>query len=258
MIVVKLGGAEGNDPGPVLDDLAARDDWLLAHGASAATDDLQRRLGQTPEHATSPSGHRYRVSTDEAVEALTMAAARRNRELVADLRSRDVRAVGLSGVDVAVARRKEAVRAVRDGRTVVVRDRSGIVEAIDTRPLEVLLEVGVHPVLTVPAVTPDGEMVNVDADRMAAALAVEVGAEALLLLSDVPGLLEDPDDPGSLVREVPRDGIDDALDDLAEGRFKRKLVAARTALAGGVPEVRIGASSAGVDAVVDGEGTVVR
>lgn len=258
MIVVKVGGAEGNDPAPVLDDLAEREDWVLVHGASAATDDLQRRLGQTPEHTTSPSGHRYRVSTDEAVEALTMAAARLNRELVADLRSRGADAVGLSGVDVVDARRKEAVRAVRDGRTVVVRDRSGIVESVRPLPVAALLDHGIAPVVTVPATTPDGELVNVDADRMAAALAAELGAETLVLLSDVPGLLEDPDDPGSLVDELPREGIDEALDDLAQGRFKRKLVAARTALDGGVPEVRIGASAAGVDATLAGEGTVIR
>lgn len=258
MIVVKLGGADGNAAEPVTDDLRSREDWVLVHGASAATDDLQRRLGGTPEHATSPSGHRYRVSTDEAVEALTMAAAHRNRELVAELRASGVDAVGLSGVEVATARRKQAVRAVRDGRTVVVRDRSGVVQSVRPLPVAALLEQGLAPVVTVPATTPDGELVNVDADRMAAALAAELGAESLVILSNVPGLLEDPDDPGSLVGELPRGRIDEALDELAEGRFKRKLVAARTALSGDVPEVRIGPSAAGLDAVLAGEGTVIR
>lgn len=261
MIVVKLGGAKGNAAGPVLDELADRDgEHLLVHGASAATDHLQRRLGQEPRHATSPSGHEYRVTDDDAIEALTMAAAWRNRRIVAGLRRRGADAVGLSGVDAGVvARRKQGVRAQVEGRTIVVRDRSGIIEDLDPIPVAAVLDAGRVPVLTLPAATREGEMLNVDADRIAARFAAELDAEALVLLTAVPGLLEDPDDATSRIDRLARSDLDDATDDVAQGRFKRKLVAAREALDGGVPRVVIGPSERDdpIGGALSGDGTVI-
>lgn len=262
MIVVKLGGATGNDPGPVLDDLAdLHQEAILVHGASGAADDLQRRLGGEPRHVTSPSGHRYRVTDEEALEALVMAAARMNRDLVAGLRARDVDAVGLSAMDAGLlARRKRAVQARVGDRTIVVRDRSGVIEDVRPIPLAALLDAGQFPVVTLPAAAADGQLLNVDADRIAAVLAAELGAGTLVLLSNVPGVLADPDDPDSLIGDLPAGDLDRVLDDVARGRFKRKILAAREALQGGVERVVIGDSrrKAPIRAARDGEGTVIR
>lgn len=287
MIVVKLGGAAGNAEAPLLDELAAwpLDDepLVLVHGASAAADALERRLGREPRHATSPSGHRYRVTHDEALEALVMAAADRNRRLVAALQAAGVPAVGLSGADggLVTARRKRGVRARVGDRVVVVRDRSGVVERVRPLVLVALQEAGLVPVVTLPAVAvpdgPDGadddagengedaggpadaDLLNVDADRMAAALAAELEARALVLLTDVPGLLSDPDDEGTLVPRLARADLDEALETLARGRFKRKLLAAAEALDGGVPRVVVADSRVDrpLELALKGEGTEV-
>lgn len=282
MIVVKLGGAAGNQEGPLLDELAEwplDDEFLiLVHGASAAADELERRLGREPRHATSPSGHRYRVTDDEALEALVMAAADRNRRLVAALNARGVPAAGLSGIDggLVAARKKRGVRARVGDRVVVVRDRSGLIERVRPLPLVALQEAGLLPVVTLPALAADADgdggdhdgdgstpadlrLLNVDADRMAAALAIELEADDLVLLTDVPGLLSDPDDETSLVRRLARADLDDATETLAQGRFKRKLLAAAEALDGGVPRALI--SDSRVDRplarALKGEGTEV-
>ena len=76
---------------------------------------------------------------------------------------------------------------------------------------------------------------NVDGDRVAARVAIAIEADALLILTNVPGLLRDVADPDSL---VPETTLDEA-EGLAQGRMKKKILAAREAIEGGVGEVII-------------------
>jgi [amino group carrier protein]-L-2-aminoadipate 6-kinase len=260
-IVVKVGGAAGNSVAPVLENLARRTDYVLVHGGSDEIDRLGAAMGRPSEYYTSPSGVVSRKSDPAHLEVLVMALAGTvQTRLVAALTGLGVRAVGLSGVDggLLTARRKDGARAVVDGRVVVVADdRSGTIERVRADLLTQLLGAGYAPVVGPPAVTATGEVVNVDADRAAAAIASALRAEALVLLTNVPGLLRTKDDPATLVRRVPRDGVDAVLP-LAAGRMRKKVLAARDALDGSVPRVVIGASSgpAPVDRALDGEGTV--
>jgi len=102
------------------------------------------------------------------------------------------------------------------------------------------------PVLAPVAAGADGGALNVDADRLAARVAAALGARALVLLTNAPGLLADAEDPRSVVRTL--DGTDvaalDAADAAARGRMRKKTLAAREALDGGVARVVI-ATSAG-------------
>jgi acetylglutamate/LysW-gamma-L-alpha-aminoadipate kinase len=94
-------------------------------------------------------------------------------------------------------------------------------------------------VLTPPAISDQGEAINVDGDRLAAEVAIAVGAERLLILMNVPGLLGDPADPSTLIPRLGREQIDTHLP-LARGRARVKLLAARRALKGGVAAVVLG------------------
>jgi [amino group carrier protein]-L-2-aminoadipate 6-kinase len=261
-IVVKVGGADGNASAAVISELAGRKDFVLVHGGSKEVDRLGEALGRPAEYYTSPSGVVSRRSDAAHLEVVVLALAGKvQTEIVAEFSKRGVRAVGLSGVDgrLLLARRKEGARAVVDGRTVrLADDLAGTIEQVDDGLLRLLLHAGIVPVVGPPAVTASGEVVNVDADRAAARIAVALGAEALLLLTNVPGLLRDPDDPTSVIPRVGREEFEQVLP-LARGRMRKKLLAAREARDGGVPRVVIAPSgvAAPVQAALEGRGTVV-
>src|SRR5436309_9345908 len=262
MIIVKVGGAEGNDIDNVLIDLAPRRDYVVAHGGSHEGDGLAEALGGPTRWLKSPSGVVSRYTDKETMEVCTMAlAGKLNTAIVARLQALGAPAVGLSGVDggLLTGRRKEAVRAVDNGRVLLAKDDySGTVEQVNATLIRLLFDAGYVPVISPPGVTPQGELINADADRIAAQVAVAMEAEALVLLTNVPGLLREPSDPSTLNREVPRARLLQFMD-FAYGRMKKKLIAEGEALDGGVPRVIIASSLQPdpVERALDGMGTVI-
>ncbi len=266
MLVVKIGGGKGIELGPVVDEFAeiVRDGEraVLVHGGSHETDVLSAALGHPATTITSPSGHVSRRTDRRTLEIFCMAyCGKVNKQIVEMLRARGVDAVGLSGLDGGIwrASRKGAIRSVEDGRTVIIRDDlSGRVESVDDAFVRVLMEAGKTVVLTPPAVTEDGVAVNVDADRAAAMTAAALGADELLLLSNVSGVLRDVGDPGSLI-ESSREGGVEAIRAAAAGRMKNKVLAAEEACRGGVSRVVIGSAGGerAIAAARGGAGTVV-
>jgi acetylglutamate/LysW-gamma-L-alpha-aminoadipate kinase len=263
-LVVKIGGTEGVEREAVLDDIAERaksgEKVVVVHGGSGAVDDLHERLGIEPTYVESPSGMKGRFTDEETMEIFKMAMAGKvNTELVEELQKRDADAVGLSGVDgrLLEGEHKDKVIAVEDGRKKVMRgDHSGKIDSVNDELLNLLLDAGYTPVVGVPMVSHEGVAVNTDADRSAAAVAGALCAR-LVILSDVPGLLRNPDDTDSLVETVEYDEIDEAIDEYAEGKMKKKVYAAREALDAGASDVTV--ASANVDKPVenalDGKGT---
>jgi [amino group carrier protein]-L-2-aminoadipate 6-kinase len=261
-IVVKIGGAPGNRTERVLDEIADHPQYVLVHGGSAEVDRLGAALGRPAEYYTSPSGVVSRRSDAAHLEVLVLALAGKVQTgLVAGLGARGVRAIGLSGADgrLLLARKRTGARAVVDGKVIHLRDDlSGTIERVDTALLSTLRAAGWVPVIGPPAVTAAGEVVNVDADRVASAVAGALRAEALVLLTNVPGLLARKDDLTSLVARIPQAEMERFLP-LAEGRMKKKLVAARDAVAAGVGRVVIGPSDVAgpIAHALAGHGTVI-
>lgn len=262
MIVIKLGGAAGIDPQPLIDELAAMDEpWLLVHGGNDEMTRLQERLGTPARFIESPGGQTSRWTDDDAIAAMQMSyRGRINNDLVVRFQAVGCNAIGLSGVDGGLLRaeRKDAIKAVEDGAVRILRGgRTGRVIAVNADLLRMLLDAGYRPVVTVPALSMDGHAVNVDGDRAAAVIAAALGARTLVNLSRVPGLLRDPDDPDSLVATLSATGLDS--DAHAQGRFKMKLLSAREAIDGGVPRVVLATSNrdAPVANALDGHGTVI-
>ncbi|HEV8595270.1 MAG TPA: [LysW]-aminoadipate kinase [Thermoplasmata archaeon] len=262
MMVCKVGGANGNDIDNVLVDIANRKDWVMVHGGSKEVDDLAEALGRPPKFLTSPSGVVSRYTDKETMDVFTMAlAGKLNTQIVARLRALGSNAIGLSGEDggLLVGRRKEAVRAVDNGRVLLVKDdHSGTVDSVNADLLSVLLRSGYTPVISPPAITLQGELINTDADRVAGMVAAALHAETLLLFTNVPGLLREPSDPGSLIREVRKDEIEHFMQ-FAYGRMKKKMFAAKEALDGGVSRVVIASSAVEdpVERALSGLGTVI-
>ena len=239
--VIKAGGSAGVDRDAVADlvaDVARADEIVLVHGASSQTDRLAVALDHPQETVVSPSGHQSRRTDRRTLEIFAMAALGvENFLYVEKLQQRGVDAVGLSGVSgrLLVARKKD-VRSVRDGKTVLLRDDyTGKVEAVNLPLLTQFIGPGRVPVIAPLALSTENEALNVDGDRVAAAIAVAIDADALIILTSVPGLLRDPRDHGTL---VPETTLTEA-EQLAQGRMKVKILAAREALEGGVDEVVI-------------------
>ncbi|MCC7208596.1 MAG: [LysW]-aminoadipate kinase [Anaerolineae bacterium] len=234
MNVLKLGGGAGIGHDAVLRDLAGRvragENWLLVHGTSAAANRLGEQLGHPARTLTTAGGHVSRYTDPQTLEIYCMAAGAVNLELTAALTRLGVPAVGLTSA--VRAQRHAAIRALVNGRQVVVRDdQSGAVTGVDADLVRALLAAGRAPVVAPIALGDQGERLNVDGDLAAAAFARALDAETLVILSNVPGLLRDVADPASL---VPGFALGELAryESLAAGRMKKKLMAVQEACAG--------------------------
>lgn len=267
MLVVKLGGSNGLDFAAPCRDIAALvregKEVVVVHGGSREVDRISAALGRPPRYVTTPSGFRSRYTDRETLEIFAMVVAGRiNKLLVERLQALGVNALGLSGLDgrLLVGKRKGVIIALENGRKRVLRgDYGGTVEGVNASLLRWLLEGGYTPVIAPVAMSTAGEALNVDGDRAAAAVAAALGAEALVLLTDVPGLLRDPADPSTLIPRIPAAEARGCLERYAKGRMKKKLHAAISALEGGVARVIIadGRVEAPVSRALEGRGTVI-
>lgn len=243
LIVIKVGGGAGIDVDAVLRNVAEM--WksgrqvVLVHGASDETNQLSEKLGIPPRFVTSVSGHTSRFTDEATLDAFAMASGKLNLRVVEKLQKLGCNAVGLTGVDgrLLEGTRKDSVKAVVDGKKVMLRgDHTGTIDRVNSTLLHLLLDNRFLPVVTVPSISYEGDAVNADADRAAAAIAGALESHALLILSNVPGLLRDVKDPASLVARVPLAELEQAAA-YAQGRFKKKILGAEEALAAGVGRV---------------------
>ncbi|MFW6074631.1 MAG: [LysW]-aminoadipate kinase [Chloroflexota bacterium] len=245
-IVVKLGGSAGIDHNRTLDDLAQL--WpdrnvIFIHGANAELDEFIRAQGREPQFVTSSKGQVSRFTDEQAMDdMLAVYTGKVNKRLVEGLQKRGVNAVGISALDGGIARgkRQSAIRIVEDGKSRMLRgDFAGSIRAIDTTLLDTLLNAGFMPVLTPPAISEDGEAINVDGDKLALQVAITVQAEALVLLSNTAGLLADVDDPSSLIAQVKVGDPEsvEAATNAAVGRMKKKVESGLKAVEAGIQTV---------------------
>jgi acetylglutamate/LysW-gamma-L-alpha-aminoadipate kinase len=262
--VIKLGGSAGIDVPRFLTDLAKlRKPYILVHGANVELDALMRRLGVEPRLVTSSTGQMSRYTDQEAMDLFFMTyCGRVNKRIVESLQRLGVNAVGLSALDGALVRgrRKPRIRIVENGKAKVLDgDYAGSIESVDRRLIDLLLAGGYVPVVTPPALSHDGDAINVDGDKLAMELAVALGAEKLLIFSNTAGLLTDVNDPSSTVPFVDVDRVDE-FEALAAGRMKKKVLAAVDAVRRGVGEVVMADANAdnAILSALSGAGTHVR
>jgi len=213
MIVIKVGGGEGVDTESVCQDVAALvkqgQQVVLVHGGSHETNVISEKLGHPPQFVTSVSG------------------------LVERLQQLGVNAFGLSGVDgrLLEGRRKSSLQIREGGKRKILRgEYSGVIEKVNDGILAMLLDAGYMPVVAPQAISYESEVLNVDGDRAAAAIAAALEAETLVILTNLPGLLRDVEDEESLIDEIPQGLAEEYLDRFAKGRMKRKVLGATEAL----------------------------
>lgn len=266
MIVVKVGGGKGIPIEAVCQDVAALvqqgERLLLVHGGSHETNLLSTALGKPPRFVTSVSGLESRYTDRETLDLFNMAyVGKMNKRFVERLQQLGVNAVGLCGADgrVMEGERKAAIKVIENGKRRVLRDDfTGRVEQINTDLLSLLLDHGYTPVLCPPAISYQGEIINVDGDRAAAVLAAAFQADKLVILSNVPGLLKNVEEPDSLIPNIDKAHVA-AYMDVALGRMKKKVMGAAEALEQGVGAVILGDArlEQPVQQALQGRGTVI-
>jgi len=267
MIVVKIGGSEGINLEAVCRDVAdlhkSGQSIILVHGGSHETNVIAEKLGHPPVFVTSVSGYVSRYTDRETLSIFEMVyCGKVNKSIVERLQQMGVNAVGLSGLDGRLLEgpRKPTIKIIEDGKRRILRDDyTGRVERANLGLLTLLLENGYLPVVTPPAISYEGEAINVDGDRAAAVIAAAVRAEQLIILSNVPGLLRNFPDESSLIPIIEKERIEDFMD-FAEGRMKKKIMGAAEAIAEGVGRVVLADAriQQPVRNAMQGRGTVIQ
>lgn len=209
---------------------------VVVHGGGNQATELAGKLGLATRFV---QGRRVTDGPTREVAIMTL-NGRVNTSIVAACRRLDVPAVGISGVDagLVVARRRPPVEI--DGEGEVDFGYVGDVVSVEARVLERILDDRFVPVVSPLSADEEGEVLNVNADVVAARLAMEMKAEKLILLTGAPGILADPEDPSSLVSYTDVKGLD-ALHRAGalEGGMLPKVTAIKDALTGGVARVHV-------------------
>jgi acetylglutamate kinase len=205
---------------------------VVVHGGGPQISQMLDRLGIESEFRGG-----LRDTTPEAMDVVRMVLVGQvQRELVGLINEHGPLAVGLSGEDAGLFT-AEATNTVVDGEEV---DLGLVGEVARVRPEAVqdLVEAGRIPVISSVAPDEDGLVHNVNADTAAAALAVALGAEKLLVLTDVEGLFRDWPDSDDVIQEISPENLEEMLPSLASGMVP-KMTACLQAVQGGVPRATV-------------------
>ena len=231
--VVKLGGAALEDKallhacGKAIAELARDGNQVaVVHGGGVQLTRTLAQMGKTSEFVSG-----LRITDAETRDAALMVLAGRvNKSLVAALGTHGQAAVGLSGGDGHVFR-------ARKKKTIPDLGFVGEIAATDPRWLDAIWTMGAVPVISSIALGFDGEYYNINADEMAAACAICTHADALVFLTDVPGV-KGPD--GQVMRWLTLPQIVELeTQSVITGGMLPKLHACRDALKHGVKRVKI-------------------
>jgi acetylglutamate kinase len=205
---------------------------VVVHGGGPQISEMLDKLGIESEFRGG-----LRVTTPEAMDVVRMVLVGKvQRELVGLINEHGALAVGLSGEDAALFR-AEPANTVIDGEEV---DLGLVGEVAEVRPEAVLdiVEAGRIPVISSVAPDENGLVHNVNADTAAAALAIALGAEKLLVLTDVEGLYRDWPDSDEVIQEINPDDLEKLMPSLASGMVP-KMAACLKAVQGGVAKATV-------------------
>ena len=209
---------------------------VLIHGGGPQSTALATALGLD---TTFVDGRR--VTDGPSLDVATMVLnGQINTRILAACRDLQIPAVGISGVDAGLIRAHRRPPVERAGGAAVDYGFVGDIDAVDADILRKQLDNGLMPVVSPLSCDESGTVLNINADTVAAAIAAELDAEKLILTTGAPGILDDVDDPQSLISYIDRPALDKlkAEGKLADGMLP-KAAAIDAALANGVSRVHV-------------------
>jgi acetylglutamate kinase len=188
---------------------------IVAHGGGPEISRSMNKLGKEPQFIEG-----LRVTDQETMDIVKMVLVGKiNTEIVANIGLHGGKGVGISGKDnQLLMASKKAPHVVKNNITgeekTVDLGLVGEIESINTEIIDVLTSNDFIPIISPIGVDEWGNTLNLNADTVAGDIASHVGAEKLIILTDVPGILEDPKDPDSLIKKVT---IDETLELIDQG-----------------------------------------
>ncbi len=243
VFVIKAGGEIFADPAlttalveqvGILHQVGIR--TVLIHGGGPQSTKLAADLGFD---TTFVEGRRVTDSDSLNVAAMIL-NGQINTRILATCRDLQIPAVGISGVDAGLIRaHKRPPVAGKDGKSVDY-GFVGDIDAVDADILRKQLDNGLMPIVSPLSCDESGTLLNINADTVAAAIAAELNAEKLILVTGATGILEDVDDPASLISYIDRRRLKELRDKgaLADGMLP-KAAAIDSAIRNGVQRVHV-------------------
>ena len=243
VFVIKAGGEVFSDPEKttelmeqigILYQVGIR--VVLVHGGGPQSTELATALGLD---TTFVDGRR--VTDSESLNVATMVLnGQINTRILATCRDLEIPAIGISGIDAGLIRAHKRPPVERDGESPVDYGFVGDIDSVDADILRKQLDNGLMPVVSPLSCDESGTILNINADTVAAAIAAELDAEKLLLATGAAGILEDVNDPTSLISYIDRAALKKLRESgsLADGMLP-KAAAIDSAIANGVHRVHV-------------------
>lgn len=204
---------------------------VVVHGGGPQINDFLNKVGKESEFVNG-----LRITDDETMEIVQMVLSGKiNKEIVALVDKNGGKAVGLSGIDAGLLKAEKKLMDGKDAGYV------GEITAVDEMILVNSLKEGYIPIVSTVAMGIEDFMpYNINSDHAAAMIAAKLGAEKLILLTDVPGILRDFGDLASLITELKLDEIDALKQEgIIKGGMIPKVDCCAEALKGGVNRAHI-------------------
>ena len=209
---------------------------VLIHGGGPQSTELATALGL---NTTFVDGRR--VTDGPSLDVATMVLnGQINTRVLASCRDLQIPAVGISGLDAGLIKAHRRPPVERAGEAPIDYGFVGDIDSVDADILSKQLDNGFMPVVSPLSCDDTGTVLNINADTVAAAIAAELNAEKMILATGAPGILEDINDPQSLISYIDRAALDKlkAEGKIADGMLP-KAAAIDAALANGVGRVHV-------------------
>jgi acetylglutamate kinase len=211
---------------------------ILVHGGGPQLTELSNALGVPTRMVQG-----RRITDEKSIDVTTMVLnGLINTRILAICRDLDIDAVGISGVDAGLisAHKRPPVRIEGNGPEPVDFGFVGDIDSVNADVLKKQLDNGLMPVVSPLSADAHGVLLNINADTVAAAIGAALSAEKLILCTGAPGILERPEDPGSVISYTDLKGLKQLRDSgsLSEGMLP-KAAAIEAAIRGGVRRVHV-------------------
>ena len=246
-VMIKYGGHAMVDDEAM--DSTARDTVLLkyvgmqpivVHGGGPEITRSMKKLGKEPKFIKG-----LRVTDEETMSIVKMVLVGNiNTDIVSQICLHDGKGAGLSGKDNKLIQASKTMHHIKDEETGEIEEIDlglvGEIKKINPEILEMYTENGFIPVVSPIGIADDGTTLNLNADTVAGAIAGEMDAEKLIILTDVPGVLRDPNDPSTLIQKIHVDEVPKLIEEgVITGGMIPKIETCVEALNNGVKSAHI-------------------